>query len=89
MDLSKFVSLLSTKSIWMARADQFKDESEGGFHLEMQETLKKAYENFDLDPSDKIKNEAELGVFIILCHRFNLHPTSQESASKSRFREWA
>ncbi len=65
MNLSKFVSLLSTKSLWLARADTFKDQSEGEFHLEMRETLEEAYKNFDLYENDKIKNENDFQNYLI------------------------
>jgi len=43
MDLSKFLSLLSQKSLWLARADTFKEQHEGKFHLEMEQTLNQFY----------------------------------------------
>lgn len=47
MDISKFISLISRNSLWLARADTFKDEHEGVFPLEMQQTLDLIYKKFE------------------------------------------
>jgi hypothetical protein len=65
MDLSKFVALLSMESIWLARADTFLDKNEGKFHLEMQETLRKAYGKFRITGNALIKNEDDFQRYLI------------------------
>ena len=65
MDLSKFVSLLSKKSLWLARADTFKDQSEGKFHFEMRETLKEAYKKFIFHKDDMVEDENDFQNFLI------------------------
>lgn len=47
MDISKFISLISRKSLWLARADTFKDEHEGIFPFEMQKALNLIYRKFE------------------------------------------
>jgi hypothetical protein len=56
MDLSKFVSLLEKKALWLARADTFRDKHEGRFPEDMRKTIEKAYENFDDDDSSVVKD---------------------------------
>tara|TARA_R110001583_G_C5502795_1_gene395918 strand:+ start:66 stop:782 length:717 start_codon:yes stop_codon:yes gene_type:complete len=51
MDLAKFVSLLDTKSIWLARSDTFRDRREGHFPDEMRKRIEQAYKGFDDAPS--------------------------------------
>ena len=52
MDLAKFVSMLEQNTLWLARADTFKDRHEGRFPEEMRKFTEKAYEGFDnSDPS--------------------------------------
>jgi hypothetical protein len=46
-DLAKFVSLLDSGSLWLARSDTFKEQSEGRFHDEMRTALESAYESFE------------------------------------------
>ena len=58
MDLSKFLSLLVTESLWLARSDTFKDKKEGIFHDAMREELKKIYDN--LDEKDESIDHAEI-----------------------------
>jgi hypothetical protein len=65
MDISKFISLVSTGCIWLARSDTFKDQSEGKFHLEMKKTLSEAYSKFELKDDDLIKDENDFQEYLI------------------------
>ena len=51
MDLPKYLSLLSSSSIWLARSDTFKDKREGVFHLAMKKELENFYQIMSLEPS--------------------------------------
>jgi hypothetical protein len=53
LDLSKFISLLSKKSLWLARVDTFKDKHEGMFPLEMKRALDKIYKDFEKEENTK------------------------------------
>ena len=44
IDLAKFVSLLDSGALWLARSDTFRDQSEGRFPSEMRTAIQKAYE---------------------------------------------
>jgi hypothetical protein len=44
MDLPKYLSLLTSESIWLARSNTFKDKREGVFHSAMKDDLEKIYE---------------------------------------------
>lgn len=62
MDLPKFLSLISSRSLWFARSDTFKDKLEGVFHDAMKLELEKIYNQFNEStiPSDtKIKNVSD------------------------------
>ncbi len=48
MDLAKFVSLLSSKSIWLACSDTFKDKREGIFNSAMRQELVEIYQRIHL-----------------------------------------
>jgi hypothetical protein len=56
MDLVKFVSLLDSVSLWLARSDTFKYQSEGRFHDEMRIALESAYESFEEKEGSPINN---------------------------------
>jgi hypothetical protein len=56
MDVSKFISLLSDKSLWLARSDTFKDKREGVFHQAMKSDLDKIYKNLKLKELDDTIN---------------------------------
>lgn len=58
MDLSKFLSLLESKSLWLARSDTFEDKKEGIFHDAMREEIKKIYAK--LDKEEELPNDAEI-----------------------------
>jgi len=46
IDLAKFVSLLDSSALWLARSDSFRDQGEGQFPQEMRVAIEKAYESF-------------------------------------------
>lgn len=56
MDLSKFVSLIEKNTLWLARADTFRDKHEGRFPDDMRTTIEKAYEEFDDNDSSVVKD---------------------------------
>ncbi len=56
MDLSKFVSLIGKKALWLARVDTFRDKHEGRFPDEMRKAIEKAYEGFGDDDSPVVKD---------------------------------
>ena len=58
MDLSKYISLLSTESLWLARSDTFKDQQEGKLPLLMEKELDVIYKKFESNKDEKI-NSAE------------------------------
>ncbi|TBT23710.1 hypothetical protein D5E80_24820 [Vibrio parahaemolyticus] len=58
MDLPKFLSLLSSESIWLARSDTFKDKREGLFHSAMRSELDRIYTV--LDRKGKIPIDAQI-----------------------------
>ncbi|WP_191602410.1 hypothetical protein [Marinomonas algicola] len=58
IDLAKFVSLLDSGSLWLARSDTFRDQSEGRFPSEMRVAIERAYESFD-DQNDSPINSAD------------------------------
>jgi hypothetical protein len=53
MGLSKLISLLEKKSLWLARADTFHDRHEGRFPDYMRKATAKVYE--DLKPEEKLR----------------------------------
>ena len=56
MDLAKFVSMVDSKSLWLARVDTLRDKHEGRFPDEMKKTIEKAYDDFDDDEQSSVKN---------------------------------
>lgn len=56
MDLSKFISMLENKAIWLARVDTVKDKHEGRFPDEMKRTLEEFYKNPSLNEKSSIEN---------------------------------
>ena len=65
IDLSKFVSLLSTKSLWLARPDTFQDSHEGKFPVAMKCSLDKSYSELGPCPNTDISSSDDFGR--ILC----------------------
>ena len=64
MDLAKFVSLLDKKTLWLARSDTFRDQSEGRFPSEMRAAIEKAYESFDSEGDSPIKTADDFQVYL-------------------------
>ena len=56
MDLSKFISLIEKKSLWLARANTFRDKHEGRFPDQMRMIIEKAYNDFEKAPNDSNEN---------------------------------
>jgi len=56
MDLAKFVSMVESNALWLARADTFRDKYEGRFPDEMKMTIEKAYESFDNNDLSPVKD---------------------------------
>jgi hypothetical protein len=56
MDVPKFLSLLSTSELWLARSNTLKDKREGSFSREMKDELNVIYEN--LKSEGKIESES-------------------------------
>jgi hypothetical protein len=50
MDLPKYLSLLSSSSIWLARSDTFKDKREGIFHHAMKKNIEMYYYEMSKSP---------------------------------------
>ena len=68
MDVSKFLSLLSKRELWLARSDTFKDKREGIFHPAMKLELDAIYESLITQgniPSDSdIKNADDYQLYL-------------------------
>lgn len=56
IDLAKFVSLLDSRSLWLARSDTFRDQGEGQFPQEMRVAIELAYESFTEKEDSPIHN---------------------------------
>lgn len=64
MDLSKFIFMLEKKSLWLTRADKFRDRHEGRFPKEMKQLIEKAYESFEVDESS-VKNASDFQDYLL------------------------
>lgn len=64
MDLSKFVSLLEKESLWLARADTFRDKHEGRFPDDMREAIKKAYIDFEAKDEPTVRDADDFQDFL-------------------------
>ncbi|WP_434926336.1 hypothetical protein [Shewanella sp. HL-SH2] len=68
MDLPKYLSLLSSSSIWLARSDTFKDKREGIFHIAMTKELEDFYnvmsQRPDFHQDLPVKNVGEFQEYI-------------------------
>ncbi|BBO29393.1 DUF2971 domain-containing protein [Alteromonas sp. I4] len=78
MDLAKFVSLLDKGTLWLARSDTFRDQSEGRFPSEMRAAIENAYESFEAEVDSPIKNADDFQVYLcrnayISCWHKNVH----------------
>lgn len=58
MDLSKFISLIEKKALWLARSDTVRDKYEGRFPDDMRKAIEKAYESFE-DRDDSVVKDAD------------------------------
>lgn len=56
MDLSKFISLIERKALWLARADTFRDKHEGRFPDDMRQTIEQAYKDFDAEDDSPVRD---------------------------------
>ena len=56
MDLSKFISLIEKKAVWLARVDTFRDKHEGRFPDDMRKAVVKAYEQFGGNDRSVVKD---------------------------------
>ncbi|TAL63078.1 MAG: hypothetical protein EPN88_12705 [Bacteroidetes bacterium] len=67
MDLPKFVSMLETKGIWLARADTVKDKHEGKMPDEMRANIENAYASGKLEDNQKtdIKNADDFQDYLV------------------------
>ena len=67
--VSKFISLISKKSLWLARADTFKDKHEGMFPSEMKQILDTIYKEFESKGETKkdspIKDASDFQQYLI------------------------
>ena len=64
MDLSKFISLLEKKALWLARADTFRDKHEGRFPVDMRIAIEKAYKDLDQNNNPKVKDADDFQDFL-------------------------
>jgi hypothetical protein len=58
MDVSKFISLIEKKALWLARSDTVRDKHEGRFPDDMRKAIEKAYESFE-DRDDSVVKDAD------------------------------
>lgn len=65
MDLPRFVSMLETKGIWLARADTFKDKHEGRIPDEMRAVIENAYDNFEEKDKINVKNADDFQDYLV------------------------
>jgi len=56
MDLSKFISLIEKKALWLARSDTVRDKHEGRFPDDMRKAIEKAYASFEDKDSSVVKD---------------------------------
>ncbi|SEM72712.1 hypothetical protein [Nitrosomonas marina] len=65
MDVAKFISMLEQNAIWLARADTVFDKHEGRFPVEMQESINKAYQDFDDNDNSPVKDANDFQEYLI------------------------
>ncbi len=68
LNISKFISLISKKSLWLARADTLKDKYEGMFPPEMRQILDTIYQEFETKDETKdspIKDASDFQQYLI------------------------
>lgn len=79
MDVAKYLSLLCSKSIWLARPDTFKDQREGSFSDSMKDELDSIYKTLSKRPdftgkhlvnnTDEFQNYLKQNTFISCWHK--------------------
>ncbi len=65
MDLAKFVYLANTGTLWLARADTFRDAQEGRFPSEMRRFIEKAYEKFGDKDDSPVRDADDFQDFLL------------------------
>lgn len=73
LDLSKFIDLLRTQSLYLRRADLFQDKFEGSFTSSLKAAIEEAYSVHKIDFSyEKFKKELREGVYVN-CWSLGIH----------------
>jgi len=65
MDISKFISMLDSNAIWLARVDTVKDKHEGRFHDDMRKMIDAAYRNFSDTDKSPIENADDFQDYLV------------------------
>jgi hypothetical protein len=65
MDISKFISMLHSKAIWLARADTVKDKHEGRFPDDMRQRIKDAYRNLPDTDKSPVKDTDDFQDYLV------------------------
>lgn len=65
MDLAKFISMLETRALWLARADTFRDRHEGRFPNEMRDLIEKAYQKLGANSNSPIKDADDFQDYLL------------------------
>lgn len=60
MDLSKFISLIEKNTLWLARADTFRDKREGRFPDDMRKATEKAFETYGSSYDSPFKDAGDV-----------------------------
>lgn len=65
MDLPKFISMVAKKSLWLARADTFRDRHEGRFPDVMRKIIDQAYDSFDIKEKSLVKDADDFQDYLL------------------------
>jgi hypothetical protein len=65
LDFAKLISMFHTRSLWLARADTFKDRHEGRFPDEMRKLTEEAYESFPPDDPSPVKDADDFQDYLV------------------------
>lgn len=88
MDVSKFIALISTSKLWLARPDSFKDKREGSFPTEMKNELEIIYSKLtakDLNPdAENIKSASDYEQYL----KYNTYFTSWHKNANENMIMW-
>lgn len=69
LDLSKFIRLLQTSSLFFLRVDKFEDKFEGSFTASVKKLIERSYEENDIDFTyEQFKAGLKKGIFINCWH---------------------